>query len=215
MIDKFKLGIKLLKYCYGIKRCALSALLFFAIGILIFPVSQQSFIGPFYLIVSAVFVTQLLNSLSMASLVLCSPRKKDLQTWIPTLVGLPFVLLMYGVAVLMELLLLHMGKTQVSNVVSALVITGMLTLMVLVYSGLAYKHFLVSILLFFVGFLVTAPLQYLIHKTAYLYISLWGAVLIGILEILLGSCLQYFVSLRVYRKSMDRTAQLHGLQKYM
>lgn len=215
MIKNYKLGIRLLKYGYGLKQCVLFASLFAVIGLLLFVVNSSGFLGPLYLGVAAIYITQLLNTLNISSLVQSSPQKKALQTSIPALVGLPVYLLVYGLTVFVEMLLLHMGRAQVQDIVGTLIFVGMMEMWMLAYCGLAYKWFYASVIMFFGVVLFFSPLQYLMEEMVFPHVSLWGAVVIGLMEILVGSCLQYLISLLVYHRPIARAAQMRTLQKYM
>lgn len=215
MIKNYKLGLKLLKYSYGIKQCVLFALLFAGIGILFFVVNSSGFLGPLYVGLSAVYIMQLLSTLNISSLVQSSPGKKALQTSIPVLVGLPVYLLTYGLTVLIEMQLLRIGRTQVQDVVGALIFAGMIEMWMLVYCGLVYKWFWSSVIMFCTAAIFTEPLRYLMEETVFPYVSLWGAAVIGLVEILAGGCLQYLLSRMVYRLPIARAAQMRTLQKYM
>ena len=215
MIKNYKLGLKLLKYSYGIKQCVLIALLFFVIGLLLFMVNSSGFLGPLYLGMSAIYITQLLNTLNISSLVQSSSRKKALQTSIPVLVGLPVYLLAYGLTVVVEMLLLHTGKTQVQDIVGTLILVGLMEMWLLAYCGLAYKWFYASVIMFFGAALFVPSFQYLMEEMVLPHVSLWEAAVIGLMEILTGGCLQYLISRLTYRLPIARAAQMRTLQKYM
>lgn len=215
MAKKFRLGIKFIKYCSGIWQCALFALLFFVLGSLFFIINRPAFLPPLYLGVSVMYLIQLLNTLHTSSLVRSSPKGKALQTSVPAIVGVLSLLLIYGLTVVVELLLLKNGLTRVEDVVSALVIAGLFEMLALGYCGMAFKWFFVSLFLFLAFAFFLMPIQYLFQDLAAPYIPLWGAVIIGALEIMLGGCLQFVLSLMVYREPSSKAAQMMSLRKYM
>lgn len=217
MVKKFKFGMKCIKYCSGIWQCTLFALLFFVMGVLFFVINinKPAFLAPVYLGISVLYLIQLLNTLHASSLVRSSPKGKALQTSIPAIVGTVALLLVYGLMVVVELLLLKNGLTRTEDVVSALVIAGLFEMLALGYCGMAFKWFFVSLFLFLVFAFFLMPMQYLFNELVATHIPLWGAVIIGGLEIMLGGCLQFLLSLMVYREPSSKAAQMMQLRKYM
>lgn len=217
MVKKFKFGIQFIKYCSGIWQCALFALLFFVMGVFFFVINMNkpAFLPPVYLAVSVMYLIQLLNTLHTSSLVRSSPKGKALQTSIPAIVGTVALLMTYGLTVVVELLLLKNGLTRIEDVVSALVIAGLFEMLVLGYCGMAFKWFFVSLFLFLMFAFFLLPIQYLFNELVAPHIPLWGAVIIGALEIALGGCLQFMLSLMVYRDPSSKAAQMAQLRKYM
>lgn len=215
MVKKFKFGMKLIKYCSGIWQCMFLALLFFVVGSLLFMLNMPGYLPPVYLGISNLYLIQLLQTLNTSSLVRCSPKGKALQTSVPVIVGVSSLLLIYGLTVVIELLLLKNGLTRTEDVVSALVIAGLFEMLILAYCGMAFKWFLVSLFLFLVCVFSFIPMQYLFNERVAPYIPLWGAVVIGALEIMLGGCLSFALSLMIYREPMSKAAQMQSLRKYM
>lgn len=215
MVKKFKFGMKLIKYCSGIGQCAFFALLFFGLGSLLFIINKPAFLPPVYLGISVAYLIQLLNTLHASSMVRSSPKGKALQTSIPAIVGTVAVLLIYGLTVVVELLLLKNGLTRTEDVVSALVIAALFEMLALGYCGIAFKWFFMALFLFLVFAFFLMPMQYLFSELVASHIPLWGAVIIGGLEIMLGGCLQFVLSLMVYREPSSKLAQMAQLRKYM
>lgn len=215
MVKKFKFGMKCIKYCSGIWQCTLFALLFFVLGSLFFIINMPVFLPPVYLGISVSYLIQLLNTLHISALVRSSPKGKALQTSIPAIVGTVAILLVYGLTVVVELLLLKNGLTRIEDVVSALVIAGLFEMFTLGYCGMAFKWFFLSLFLLLVFAFSLMPMQYLFSELAAPHIPLWGAVIIGVLEITLGGCLQFVLSLMVYREPSSKAAQMQSLRKYM
>lgn len=116
---------------------------------------------------------------------------------------------------MMELLMLHMGKVQEQDVVYGMIVSGGLMLIFMVYVGGAFKCFVVSVVVMCVGTPTLLFRGYGILRTLRPNISLGAAIVTGLAEILLGSCLQYLLSLLIYRQPVSKAAQMRQLQKYM
>lgn len=217
MIKQLKLSIKLMRYTYGIKMCVILGIVFFACGIgLSFVPENRGGSGSFFIVVAAMWITQLFYSLGVSNMVQASPYGKAAQTSMPTLIGLLGFTAAYVVVVLMKLLRFGTADGEVRRYMSADLITvGMLTFIVMLYIGLAYKFFVAATVLFAVTFAITTSSFKLYTIFDLPLPSIGGAAVIGFLEIVAGALVQYGVSRLVYKCPVSKRAQLRGLQRYM
>lgn len=218
MIDKYKLGLRLLKYAPGIKQCALAALLFCAAGIITFLISPSFIVsGLVYVLVAGCYVVQFIYGLCTCHLVRSSPRSRDMQTEIAALIGLPVYLLLYGFVACMGLCMLAAGRIERQDMAGMFILAGFFSMLMMAYVTLANKNFVFSFIFFFLMFASVGIFQGWLVSGIGIYekISPAAAVVIGLLEILAGTGLQYLISRAFYRWDLSKGAQLRSLQDHM
>lgn len=215
MIKDFILGIRLLKYCYGIKTNVACAMLFLAAGALLLFRMPDNGIWTIYLVGSGAFLAQILSSLNATAMANSSPRRKALNTLIPMILSLPLYLLLYGASCLVELWMLYKGKVWEQELAQSVIMAGLVMMWFMVYIGGAFKYFVASLMMAVVAILFIIFGGNIIFAILEPHISIGAALLIGLAEVLLGVVLQYLLSLLLYRQSASKAAQMRQLQKYM
>ena len=215
MMKNYKIGIKLLKYGYGIKQNVVCTMLFIVAGFLFIFFIPENFAGMFYLSASALCLVQILYSLNATAMVNSTSRRKALCTSVPVLLCLPLQLIFYGVGSLGELLMLYMGKVQEQYLAWDMIILGGAMLVFEIFIAGAYKFFMVSVVMACVGLFAFVFGGDISLRIVSPDIPLGAAIVIGLAEILLGACLQYLLSLLLYRHPISKAAQMWQLQKYM
>lgn len=215
MLKDFKLGIKLLKYGFGVKSNMTFAGLFLAVGICFLLFIPVNGIWMIYMVGSAAYLLQILSSLHVAAIANSSPRRKTLYTKIPVLISLSFYLLLYGAGCLVELWMMHIGRIQEKDVAQSMIMAGLVMVWFMVYVGGAFKYFVASLVMGVVAILFIIFGGNIIFAILDPHISIGVALLIGLAAVLLGTVLQYLLSLLLYRYPASKAAQMRQLQKYM
>ena len=214
MINDWKLGMRMLRYAYGVKmNCIAGGLLLLLeiIAIVIGRMEWNVFPACYILLVAGMLPVQMLLSLSLAGMIQASPMKKKLQTGIPALMNFSIMAVLYLVMALVSEIM-FLGRAEYRDYIySSLIMLALSLAMIMLYMGVAYKHFilatvgLVPILCFVLtkGMTGEEMLGFLTGKG----LSLWKVIPGGIGILALGAVPQYLLSLLVYRAPMDKKAQ--------
>lgn len=217
MMKSMKLGLKLLRYAWGIKTTVLSGGIFFLLGLLLFIMSIETwYLGGYLLLISAMFPAQLLSSLSVSDLVQTSPWKKALQTSVPTALTAGAFVLTYGGVLIISLLRLNARPEMREDMVMILVLFTFEIFLIMTYYGIAYKTYVMGTALFIIAFVIgTSVIQVGAALGALRSVSIPAAACSGFVAILLGSAVQYGLSLMLYKRALSKNAQYAGLRKYI
>lgn len=225
MIKNWKLGMKSLKYAYGIKTNVLVGIAFLALAGVMYIVKGQMILGlggDYMLMCVALLPTQMIYSLSASSMVQASTVRKKLQTSVPAMVTYGNMVLVYLIMILIRLAAVFGHPEQMGRIGGELVVMAGLMLLFMVYLGVAYKYFTLSIAMVLVTVLIISPYNDVVENDLFSWIIFsqgWqGIVLSAVLGLLLltaGGALQYLVSLIIYKKPISKMAQAAPLRKEM
>lgn len=211
MINKIKTGIMLCRYGLSFKSNVAGALIFMVLGIVmqINMINGMSFWGSVYIVLSAVFMYQLICSVTISTMIQTSGYKKPLQTLIPTITSVPFMMLMYTVCVIMYFFMKSgNGEFAIKN----LLLTAIFVFFMEVYTGTAYKYFVVSMCVMMVtiyAFMFNSDriMEKLMSILSSLSLNSFGAVIvIGYVAIVVGGVLEYLLSCLFYKKPLSKMA---------
>lgn len=207
MINNFILGIKLLKYTFNFKQNVFLMVIFIFVGIiwLFMPSSSMAQFGPVYLSITGLYLLQMLGSLQFSGMVLSSPKKKRLQTFMPATLSLPCSLIFYALTVL---------AVVYNKQFTVLIAYGALSMLMMVYEVLWPKLGTAVVIMYtsmMVGIILGFPY---LDSTILEGISLGAAIVIGLAEILLGIFLQYQAAQLTYRLPVKSATMLAAIQKY-
>ncbi|MGN0153902.1 MAG: hypothetical protein ACI4A3_05585 [Lachnospiraceae bacterium] len=211
--------MRLVKYGYNLKSSIACAVIFFGVGILFCVVEIDMFaMGGLYIVLGPLMLVQIIYTGLMAGMALSSPRRRfieiQLQDGLQILVGV----LGYLLVVLIAAIKVYQGHStlELSKVYGQMVLyTGIMTGVLLVYMGIVYKYFLVSLILFMGGF-------------SFVYTGLWGEMikithsvnmisgtLLGLLFVLIGEVLSAVMRRILYKKPLNKYAMGMALRKQM
>lgn len=221
-MNNFRFGLKSLRYAYGIKTNLILLLVFLITGI------AGTFLGigtsmdlyaNYMLMCTAMIPAQLIFSLSASNMVQASPFRKRLQTSIPAVLTCGNMMVVYLIMAGYRLVRVW-GDPSLAGAMSGelAIIAGIMTL-IMIYVGIAYKYFFVSI--FFIAFMVLIMPHGRQEESAALCMRLFGqginglalTALAGAGIVALGGLLQYLVSLLVYRVPIAKMAQAAPLRR--
>lgn len=214
-----KLGLRLLKFGYGVKGMGVCAVAVFLLSIPLCAVSMLKAINvpAGYFLLLAVFIpSQGMISLCASDLVMASPVRKRLEVSI-------YVLVQFVGSVAAYLLLLAMGGVVaacspelIGNVSNQLLQTAVSALCIELYAGACRKYMVAST----VGFVIL-----LLFSRAFFPVELslpalgsgWElfakAALLGLALVLCGGGLMYLCNRALYRAPMSKLCQTAGLRK--
>lgn len=221
MIKQLKLGLQMLRYAFGSKTCAVMGVIFLTIGILLkfLPINASAMgaTGVLFISINGMWTMQLVSSLGVSSMVRSSHWAKAMETSIPTLVGFVSFLATYLLIFCLNLpYLSNAGEEKMEIMMGKMILAGTLSFILMVYSGIAYKFFVVGSILFLaVFYLGGLNMPFTFISGLSLSINFGQATLIGFLEIVLGALAQYGISCLLYKRPLTKNAQMRQLQKSM
>lgn len=220
MIKNFRKQIKIIKYGGDKKSSIAAAALFFLLGILflIMMDSEGLVMGSLYIFAGLLMLLQVYNTLLSIGMVTASPKRRMLETWLIDILGV-----LTGICYYIFLLIVGVIKMYVSHEAEAVkqqygtafLFAGILGGWVLVYCGMAWKSFLISVIVFSGGFFViSSKFSAIINDTANL-VNLGNGAILGFLAIVLGAVVGGIVRRLLYKRPMSKYAMGVNLRKQM
>lgn len=210
MINDMKLGIRLLRYGYGIKMNLVLLIVCTAADVLFFALELAGITTPldgYLLLACAMVPVQILFSLNAVDIVLASPVRKKLQTSVPAVMSLCATLAAYLIIVLKKavIILIHPDKTAQSAVMLSFL--AFLAAVIMVFTGVLYKSFPAFLVMCFSlsGFVSFFMMSLL--RSDFLGEDMGALVrgaLIGAVLILAGGALEYVLSILFYKKPVSK-----------
>ncbi len=210
MINDMKLGIRLLRYGYGIKMNLVLLIVCVAADVLFFALELAGITTPldgYLLLACAMVPVQILFSLNAVDIVLASPVRKKLQTSVPAVMSLCATLAAYLIIVLKKavIILIHPDKTAQSAVMLSFL--AFLAAVIMVFTGVLYKSFPAFLVMCFSlsGFVSFFMMSLL--RSDFLGEDMGALVrgaLIGAVLILAGGALEYVLSILFYKKPVSK-----------
>lgn len=230
-MKELKLGFKLLRYGEGKLSASIAAIIFLAVGILGALVSGLAYMDSaqmdYMLMVSGLWVSQVLISVPVSGLVQSTKWKKALHTSVMAKMnGLTYVFLFF-VLILLKLPAYLAATPEQKAIIYLQILEALLmSLSLMLYSGASYKAFVSSTILFFVGFMLLMIVNGVLwnlmchdmipgFEQVLSGLPFWSIIVIGIAIISLGSVLQYGISVALYPLPLAKKGQMRVVQKIM
>lgn len=220
MINDMKLGMKLIRYSYGIKGnmgvmigcVAVDMLCFFLelIGI--------RFLDGYFLMVLGIIPTQLIFSLNMVNIALSSPVRKKLQISIPAVLNWSMMMGVYLIIIFKKWIITLIYPDSMERVCTQLVFLALMAAFIMACTGIIYKYYIISIVM--VMFL-SGSVQFVLHDVVHWRFfgqsrfSLVCAALIGFAVITAASAFEYGISLLVYKAPVSKMSMGIGLRSQL
>ena len=223
MINNWKLGFKIIRHGYGLVMSIIQGIAFFLFGGFFFflQISTNNFRGGIpgqvVFLCIGMLPVQMLYSLSVSNLVLTSPVRKKLQTSVPAVLTWSCMTFLYLTTALVRAVMAWNLPEIRSGVCSELVVLGLVAMAMMLYLGIAYKYFVLSLLLLFPIIFISVNMGMPVELNWAVFsqgnVSLILAAAIGLACIGLGAIGEYFISLLVYKRPMSKMAQAAPLRK--
>lgn len=216
MIKSFRTQIKLLKYGSSIKSSIATAVLFWLLGIAFLVMDSNAFIlGGLYMLAGLLMLLQIHNTLLGIGMVTASPKRRMLETWMIDILSLLMGICYYIFLVIVEMIKMHLAAGDMKQQYgTALVFAGIMGGWILVYCGLAWKSFLISMVVFTGGFfLIFIKFDEAINEG--MSINLGTGVLLGFLAVVLGAAVAGIIRRIFYKKPISKYAMGANLRKQM
>ena len=230
MIKQLRMGFKLLKFTHGIVSNIASLILIFVIGIwfelapLFEPSvtgSEHRFIfslGSYFVMMSALFILQMLISLNVSNVVAVSPWKKRIQSSVFSLMAL----VTFGITFVLVLVIKYYkyisGISTYTALVEEVMLLPLAIILTIVYMAVALKYFVVSSIIFCIMIPVVMAIQAvgpMVGWFSYEAISIGMAVSLCVVSIFVGVAISYGVLCLLYKKPISKYSQMNGLKKKM
>lgn len=208
MIDDLKLGMKLLRYTYGIKMnvgllviCIVPDVLCFGLELLGIVVGVEGY----FLLVGSMVPVQLVFTLNAVNSVLSSPARKRLQTSVPAVMTWCTTEGIYVIAFLRKLIIALVHPDRMEKICTQLVMLALIAAFIMACAGILYKYYIAILLM-------TTVLAFLVVFMIHAQWDFWGqgmlslvcAALIGFVLITAGAAVEYGLSLLVYKKPVSK-----------
>ncbi len=208
--ESWRFAVKCMKLSYKLKTnlICMSFLAVIALVYEIFNISDG--MGAYLMAVLAMYPAQLVCSLCGSCLVQSSPYKKVLMTSLPTTLTFCSGIVVYLLIIGIEGIRVCVRPQALGQSTRMILLCGVMLMLLDIYVGIAYKYFVLSIILLSVSMVGFYSLSGIIGKSVFaqylMRIPLPAALGIGLCCLLLGGALQYGLSLLVYKKPMSRRA---------
>ena len=150
LLKEISLGFKAVRYGFQLKSNIAMVIIFFILGILsdIFcGGTALSYFGGIYMSIGAIVPMQLICSLGVSSIAKTSPKRKHMETFIPTACSTITMLVVYTVLVIIKGILCQLNPENAKVISSQLIAVGITCAVILIYCGVVYKHFVISMIL--------------------------------------------------------------------
>lgn len=220
MINDMKLGIKLLRYAYGIKTnvgllvgCVVIDMVLFILELM-----GIRLLDGYFLLVMGVVPVQLVFSLNMANIMLSSPIRKKMQISIPTVLNWYSMMGVYLILILKKLIIVLVYPDSMERVCTQLFFLAFLAALMIFFTGVLYKYFLFALL--FVMMLSGAT-QFILHDVVHWELfgqgifSLVCVALIGFVLITAGAVLGYGLLFLLYKVPVSKMSMDAGLRSQL
>ncbi len=216
MIKSFRTQIKLLKYGSNIKSSIAAAALFFLLGLFFLIMDSEGLvISSLYIFASLLMLLQVYNTLLSIGMVTASPKRRMLETWLNDILGL-----LTGICYYIFLLIIAVIKMNLEDGAmeqqygTAFLFSGMMGGWILVYCGMAWKSFLISVIVFSGGFFVIfSGFSNAIEEG--ISINPGIGALLGFLAVVLGAVIAGIIRRVLYKIPISKYAVGANLRKQM
>lgn len=221
MINNWKLGIRSMRYAYGIKSNLLMGILFAGVGICWCLMGNSiGFFGRFMLMSAALLPAQLIYSLNASNMVASSPVRRKMQTSVPATITCSCMLFIYTAMTMAQGIMACGHPEALEKMGEDLVLVAVMMALLMVYLGLAYKFFFFSMAMVVAAMLFLSS-SFRIREWLFAFRLPWSqegwgaavSALAGLGIIIAGGFGQYLLSLLFYRFPLSKMAQSASLRR--
>lgn len=215
LMENWRFAVKCIKLSYNLKTNLLS-IGFLSVMALVYEIGNFSNgLGAILMLIVSMYPAQMIYSVCGSQLVLSSPHKKAIMTSVPAIITFCSGILAYLTVIGMEAIRV-MGNPEAAEYSTHMIlILGVVLMIMEIYVCIVHKYFVVSVVVV-IGCLIGC--YYLMNffgdgvliMSWLSWVSMPVAIAMGLCLAVLGSLLQYGVSLLVYKKPVSRGA-IYGL----
>lgn len=154
MIRDLRRSFKLLKYEKGMLYSLVALVMFLALGLFFILYLKTIFLGGFYLFMSQMLIPSVYGLLQ-SSMILSSPHRSFLETWLPDILQLGGAVICYGIIVLISVMQIYANPGLSDQYKMEIVMFGVTAATMIIYIGTSHKMFIPGIVLFAVTFIMS------------------------------------------------------------
>lgn len=216
MINDLRFAFKCIRYASNKLSMFIVTILccFVAILSLIFTKSLDNILLSIYLITSfPLYTVHMYQSLNASTLIESSTLKKKMQTKIPAVVSLFSTIVGYAIVGIIITIMYKVGRFSYDMLGFLFLLDGIMALFILIYLSIAYKHLVLTNIVFFVLIIVFFDKATEILTDPPFALPLWCGICSGIVCIIIGSCAFYGLSILQYKVPMDRFVLSSGMKQ--
>jgi len=206
MFSELKNAYKIVQYGLSLKKQMAFAIGFAVIGIVLEAVTMgRQSTGAFYIVLSGLFIYQLIISADVSTLVQSSPYKKKIQCFYPIISVVPWTYITFTIIAVLHGFFAKAGNSR-EHAMNIFLI-GCFLFVTMIYFGVTYKFFVVSTVLMCIS--ITIPItvvNILNRKGATLFDSYGLCVLIAYILLTAGSLLSFVLSNVTYKYELSPIA---------
>lgn len=208
MINDIKMSFKILKYGISVKTSVVFIITFAVLGLLLDRVGSSRVAG-FYMPLISIYIGQMAHSVVQSTMVQSSPHKKEMQTKIPALAMTVMMLVYNTLLVLWRLILLQVNPERELEFILAGIVSGIITIIIMLYFAFAMKIYWPATICFFLVFYAYGfgagwgqGMEWAGRDLGQmqLTLSLFGATLFSYISILVGGLINYAVNIMLYKR---------------
>ena len=207
MINNLKLGLRVVKYSLGAKRCIVVGVICMVFGIVATIGAPREGINGAMFGMAAMIIAQLLCSISASTMVQSSPCKRKLQTSVPTTVCGASMLLLQTVSLIALLLGAKLNHVELEELANPLVFNAIYMVLMCLYMAGAMKVFWLATVCFTFVFLVFFHLvmvSFIIEKVPLVTLSFGASVAVSYLLLIIAIVLMYIILLATYKREIAK-----------
>lgn len=154
-INEFKTAYKIVGYGAKIRVNFMMAGLFLLIGILMeFATRGTQSTGSFYIVLSGMFLYQMIMSSDISTLVQASPYKKKIQCNYPMIAVIPWMFISLTIVLIIHYMFIMQDPSKAQLQCQTLIILGGCLFFMLAYFGIAYKYFVAATVFMVISIMV-------------------------------------------------------------
>ncbi len=213
LIESWRFAIRCMKLSYNLKMNLICGVVVFVIA-LVQEIANHGYngIGAMLLMTVAMYPAQMIYSICGSQLVQSSPYKKSIMTSLTTVITFCGGILYYLLVIGIEGIRVIVDPEAAGNSARIILFAGMLLMLIKVYVSVVYRYFFVSVIVM-VGS-ITIYFYLFTNNTIFSQwlseMSMPAAIIAGLCFAVLGSLLQYGISLLLYKKPISRSA-IYGM----
>ena len=209
MFSELKNAYKLVQYGLSLKKQLAFAVGFALIGIVLEIVTQgRQAVGGFYILISGLFIYQLIISSDVSTLVQSSPYKKKIQCFYPIISVVPWTYVVFTLIAVIHGIFVKLGGEELTQTHAMnILLIGCFLFVTMIYFGVTYKFFVISTVIMCIS--ITIPIMVvntLARSGTALFDSYGRCVAISYVLLTVGSLISYLLSQIIYKYDLSEIA---------
>ncbi|MCR5800330.1 MAG: hypothetical protein K6G69_09665 [Lachnospiraceae bacterium] len=215
MIKELTTAYKLVRYGLRIKQQTFFAILFAVLGIVFeILIGEETPLGAIYIILSGMFLYQMILTSDLSTLVQSSPYKKKIQCLYPVVSLIPWLSVSMVIITIIHWNFAKKSEEAYAQQANLMITLGLIMFITLVYFGICYKFFIISTLV--MAFSIMLPMGAFARGGVFADngLSFSQGTIIACIMVVIGSVLCIILTNAFYRRDISKMA-LRNLMRNM